>query len=393
MAQLVALIASHDDAFTKHIGRLLRAGAIPISIVEDRGGHESTTPADLVIADARGDASSAMSTIERLRASAPGAGIFAVAMAADPEVILQAMRAGANEFFTWPPPEETFHGAVRRTAARRETAHGARAAATTLVFFGAKGGAGTTTVSVNCGVELARLSKKSTVIVDLKPGLGEVSLFLGVRPRYSLLDAIDNLHRLDREFLKELVVKHKSGLEILAGSDLFDRPGAADAGAIEELFRLLARQYEYILVDAGSQINSCTVAALYTADTIFLVANPDVPSIRNAQRLLERVRQLGACGERVRVLLNRAAEPYPIPPKQIESALGHPIHHTFPSDYKTVSTALNSGVPLALTGQSDIAAQFDHFTRQILDPGAAETTTPQPARRKIPGLDRIASIW
>ena len=144
------------------------------------------------------------------------------------------------------------------------------------------------------------------------------------------------------------------------------------------------------------RINSCTVAALYTADTIFLVANPDVPSIRNSQRLLDRVRQLGACGERVRVLLNRAQEPYPIPPKQIEGALGHPIHHTFPSDYKTVSTALNSGVPLALTGNSDIATQFDHFTRQILEPGAVAPVA-QPPRRKLPGLDRltagIASVW
>ena len=395
MAQLAGLIVSEDDAFKKHFGRLLRAGAIPVSVLDERGIRDGAPP-DLVIVDTRGDASSSMSSIERLRASASGAGIFAVATAADPELILQSMRAGANEFFTWPPEEEAFHGAVRRTAARRETAQGARASATTLVFFGAKGGAGTTTVSVNCGVELARLSKKSTVIVDLKPGLGEVALFLGMRPRYSLLDAIDNLHRLDREFLRELVVKHKSGLEILGGSDQFDRPGAADGGAIEELFRLLARQYEYILVDCGSQINSCTVAALYTADTIFLVANPDVPSIRNSQRLLDRVRQLGACGERVRVLLNRAQEPYPIPPKQIEGALGHPIHHTFPSDYKTVSTALNSGVPLALTGNSDIATQFDHFTRQILEPGAV-APVPQPARRKLPGLDRltagIASVW
>ena len=391
MAQLVGLLVSEDDAFKKDIERLLRAGAIPVSVIDDRLARDGTQP-DLVIVDARGDASSAMSSIERLRAGAPGAGIFAVALTADPDLILQSMRAGANEFFTWPPAEETFHGAVRRTAARRETAQGARPAATTLVFFGAKGGAGTTTVSVNCGVELARLSKRSTVIVDLKPGLGEVALFLGVRPRYSLLDAIDNLHRLDREFLRELVVKHKSGLEILGGSDQFDRPGAADGGAIEELFRLLARQYEYILVDAGSQINSCTVAALYTADTMFLVANPDVPSVRNAQRLLDRVRQLGACGERVRVLLNRAAEPYPIPPKQIEGALGHPIHHTFPSDYKTVSTALNSGVPLALTGNSDIASQFDRFTRRILDP-TAEAPSVQPAKRARPALERLASIW
>src|SRR5712692_4262784 len=366
MAQLVGLIVSEDDAVKKHFGRLLRAGAIPVSILEDRTGRDGSP--DLIIVDTRGDAASAMSSIERLRAGAPGAGIFAVALVAEPELILQAMRAGANEFFTWPPAEETFHGAIRRTAARRDTVQGARPSATTLVFFGAKGGAGTTTLAVNCGVEVARLSKRSTVIVDLKPGLGEVALFLGVRPRYSLLDAIDNLHRLDREFLKELVVKHKSGLEILAGSDNFDRPGAADGAAIEELFRLLTRQYEYLVVDAGSQINSCAVAALYTADRMFLVANPDVPSVRNAQRLLERVRELGACGERVRLLLNRAAEPYPIPPKQIEAALGHPIHHTFPSDYKTVSAALNSGVPLALSGDSDIANQFALFTRRVLDP-------------------------
>src|SRR5438093_7482568 len=391
MAQLVGLIVSEDDGFKKHFGRLLRAGAIPVSVIDDRAGRDGTPP-DLVIVDTR-DASSSMASIERLRASAPGAGIFAIALVAEPDLILQSMRAGANEFFIWPPADETFHGAVRRTAARREAAQGSKPAATTLVFFGAKGGAGTTTIAVNCGVELARLSKRATVIVDLKAGLGEVSLFLGVRPRFSLLDAIDNLHRLDREFLRELVVKHKSGLEILAGADHFDRPGAADGGPIEELFRLLGRQYEYIIVDAGSLINSCTVAALYTADTIFLVTNPDVPSVRNAQRLLDRVRQLGACGERVRVLLNRAAEPYPIPPKQIEGALGHPIHHTFPSDYKTVSTALNSGVPLALAGNSDIAAQFDRFTRAILDPEAS-TPGPEPARRRtLPGLERIASIW
>src|SRR5256885_3838745 len=137
-----------------------------------------------------------MSSIERLRGSAPGAGIFAIALAADPEVILQSMRAGANEFFTWPPPEESFHGAIRRTAARRETAIGSKPPATTLVFFGAKGGAGTTTVAVNCGVELARLSKRSTVIVDLKAGLRGGPLFPRVPPPDTRLHPLHNLHPL-----------------------------------------------------------------------------------------------------------------------------------------------------------------------------------------------------
>jgi len=243
-------------------------------------------------------------------------------------------------------------------------------------------------------VEVARLTRKPTVIVDLKAGLGEVTLFLGVRSRYTLLDAGDNLHRLDAEFLRELVVKHKSGLEILAGSELFDRPGAADASALEEVFRLLSRQYEYVVVDAGTQINSCSVAAMYTADSICFVANPDVPSVRNAQRLLDRIGQLGSCRDRVRLLLNRAAEPYPIPPAQIESALGHPIHHTFPSDYKTVSAALNSGVPVALSGSSAIAEQFDRFTRGFINASAdVPPAAPSGIKLKTLGLERLASIW
>jgi pilus assembly protein CpaE len=241
-------------------------------------------------------------------------------------------------------------------------------------------------------VELARLSGERTIIVDLKSGLGEVGLFLGVRSRYTFVDALDNMNRFDAEFLRELVAKHKSGLDILAGSDTFDRPNAADGPALEEILRHLREEYEYVVIDAGSQINPGVMASLYTADTIGLVANPDVPSIRNAQRLLDRIRQMGASPDRVRLLLNRAAEPFPIPPAQIEAAVGHPIDHMFPSDYKTVSAALNSGVPLALTGNTPLAAQFDSFTRRMLDvEGVAPAEEAQgPA---VKSLSRLASIW
>jgi pilus assembly protein CpaE len=369
MAQLAALVVSHDEEFLRQMGRLLRSGGVPVSVIEGRVGAEQSSP-DLVTVDIRGDAASGMAAIERLRASHPTTAIFAIAQTTDPELILQAMRAGANEFFMWPVPEDSFQGAVRRTATRRETANAStKPPSVTLVFFGAKGGAGTTTVSVNCAVELARLTKRQTLIVDLKPGFGEVALFLGVRPRFTVLDALENLHRLDKDFLRELCAKHKSGLEILAGSEQFERPGAQDAVAIEELFRVFGKSHDYIVVDAGNQVTSSSIAALYAADTIFVVTNPDVPSVRNAQRLVDRVRQLGVGGERVRVLLNRASDQNMIGAKQIETALGYGIHHTFPSDYKTVSTALNSGVPLALANDSDIAEQFGSFTRQIISPG------------------------
>ena len=370
MAQLAALVVTSDDEFRRQIGQVLRSGGVPVGLLEDRRGSGDQSTPDLVVVDIRGDVPSALATIERLRAGHDGVPIFAIAAAAESDLILQAMRAGANEFFMWPVPEESFQGAVRRTHTRRESAHAsARPPSVTLVFFGAKGGSGTTTVSVNTAVELARLTKRQTVVVDLKPGFGEVALFLGVRPRFTVLDALENLHRMDKEFMKELLAKHKSGLEILAGSEQFERPGAPDAGAVEELFRVLGKTHDYIVVDAGNQVNSCSIAALYAADSIFVVANPDVPSVRNAQRLVDKVRQLGVGGERIRILLNRSSDQHMIGQKQIETALGYGIHHTFTSDYKTVSTALNSGVPLSLTNNSEIAGQFDSFTRHIISPG------------------------
>ena len=260
MARISGVLHSEDESFKTRVAGLLRSGSISIAVGEERGARDGASP-DLVIVDARGGESAALAAVERLRAGASSVSILVVAAEAKPELILQAMRAGANEFLTWPVQEEAFHDAVRRIAARHESSPAARRQATTLAFFGAKGGAGVTTVAVNCGVELARLSKRPTVIVDLKPGLGEVTLFLGVRSRYTLVDAVDNLHRLDEQFLRELVAKHKSGLEILAGSGNFERPSPADSGAIEEVFRLLGRQNDYILVDAGSQLNPCSIAA------------------------------------------------------------------------------------------------------------------------------------
>jgi pilus assembly protein CpaE len=385
MAQLTAQIVSYDDGFKRHVAALLRASGVPVGIVEGRS-PEGAGP-DLVVVDIRSDASSGMAAIERLRASSGSLAIFVIAMAADPELILQAMRAGANEYFPWSAIDgsqgtETFHGAVRRSATRREAASAsAKPPCVTHAFLGAKGGAGTTTVAVNCGVELARLTKRPTIVVDLKACLGEVALFLGARPRFTVLDAIENLHRLDKDFLKELVAKHKSGLDILAGSEQFDRPNSQDATALEELLRVLTKTYDYVVIDGGNVINPCVASALYAADTIFLVANPDVPSIRNAQRLVERMRQLGAGSERIKILLNRVSGEHLIAPKQIETALGYGIHHQFSSDYRTVSTALNSGVPLAMTNSSELAAQFDSFTRHLV--GMAVDAKPEPEKKRM----------
>jgi pilus assembly protein CpaE len=387
MARLIAAVLSEDTELKRQVAQLLRDGSTPVSVIADeRPGAANASP-DLVIVDGRHDRRSAIAAVERHRAASASITIFLVAGESSSDFILLSMRAGANEFLTWPLDNTSFDDAIARAAARRGGV--AATHASVVTFIGAKGGVGTTTLAVNCGVELAG-QKKSTVMADLKQGLGDVALFLGVRSRFSLLDAIDNPDRLDREFIAGLVAKHVSGLELLPGSDQFDRPTSADGDAIENVLRLLSARYEHVVVDAGSQITASSLASLYMSDMIGVIVNPDVPSIHHGQRLIERVGQMGSCAERVRVLLNRASAPFPIPITQIEDALGQKVHLTFPSDYRTVATALNSGVPLTFSDNSTMADQFKRLTSLILNPSAPQKSS---KGRMALGLPRFASMW
>jgi pilus assembly protein CpaE len=385
MAQFSASITTSDPDFRASVTRLLRSSGLSISLVDDK--HAATAAPDLAVVDIRSGTTLAIEAIERLRASWPSASIFGVASTAEPDQILQAMRAGANEFLAWEQGapgtqfDGAFHVALKRSVERSRPSKDSARSGVTLSFFGSKGGVGTTTLAVNSAVEIARLSKRPTLIIDLHQFLGEVSLFLGVRPRFTLIDAIDNLHRIDQEFLRELVVRHKSGLDILAGGDQIDRPGPQDAPAIEQLLQMLGRSYDFIIIDAGAVTGPAADAAVFAADTVYLVANPDVASIRNAHRLVDRFEQLGAGKDRLRILLNRMSEQHQIGPKQIEATLGQSIYMMFPSDYNVVSAAMNSGVPLTLTNHSELATQFDRFTRDIVKPTAAAAPD-EPGRQR-----------
>ena len=368
MAQLTALVTTADQEFRSYVTKLLRSSGMSIAVTDER--HAAATPPVIAIVDIRGMGS--VSGIERLRASWPSTSIFAIASSAEPDQILQAMRAGANEYLSWslngeagPRLEEAFLAALRRTIERSRPKDSERSTSV-LSFFGTKGGAGTTTLAVNTAIELARVSRKPTLIIDLHQFLGEVSLFLGIRPRFTLVDALDNLHRMDADFLRELVVKHKTGLDILAGGEQIDRPGPQDAVVFEQLLQVLGRTYDYIVVDAGMLTGPCSDVAVYAADTVYLVANPDIACIRNASRMIDRMGQLGAGRERLRVLLNRMSDQHQIGTKQIESTLGLSLHMVFPSDYSVVASALNSGVPLTLSNHSELAAQFAAFTKLIV---------------------------
>lgn len=371
MAQLSTIISTDDAGFHEALKKLVRSAGVSVGIVEERSTDDSPVEPDLVLVDIRGGAS-ALEKIQQFRLRWPSVSIIAIAATAESQLILQAMRAGANEFFEcatdngqFPSSLEEGVGTAIRQSAERLAAMDTKHICRTLSFFGTKGGTGTTTIAVNCASELARTVKRPTLIVDFNPLIGQVGLFLNVRPRFTLVDALENLHRLDAAFVSSLIAKHRSGLEILAGSEVIDRPNGQDVGALNELLQILGKSYDFIVIDGGSLTNPVSDAAIFSADSIYLVANPDIPSVRNTQRLVDHLARMGVGTKPLRVLLNRSSDQLLIGPEQIEQVIGQKVHEEFPSDYATVSAALNAGVPLTLSNHSELAAKFSRFTRQI----------------------------
>ena len=244
-------------------------------------------------------------------------------------------------------------------------------------FLGTKGGTGTTTLAVNGAADIRRLTHRPTIIVDLKIGPGDVALFLGLRPRHTVLNVIDQLSWMDPAAVSKYIVEHDCGLHVLAAGDEYGRPGAEDVEGIEQMLRCLNTLYDYVIVDVGSTLTRVHVDGAAAVGRVMLVANPDVPCLRNLQRLIDAVKLAGVVGERLKIVLNRASEFGVLSTAQIERVLGLNIDYSVDSDYRTVASAVNSGVPVSA----------------LRPPSCTRSSTRLPARwpaRSTP-RDRIAS--
>ena len=244
-------------------------------------------------------------------------------------------------------------------------------------YLGTKGGTGTTTLAVNGAADIRRLTGRPTVVVDLKSGPGDVALFLGLRPRYSVLTALDHLAWLDPAILRRFIVEHDCGLHVLAAGDDFTRPGIRDADHMEHLLRALNAAYDYVIIDAGSSLAPPATTAMQLADAILLVANPDVPCLRNLQRIIDAVKAVGVARERLQIVLNRASEFGVLSTAQIERVLGFSIAHSVNSDYRSVASAVNSGVPVSALRVTELNKQLEAIA------GALTGTPDRPSRRRI----------
>jgi pilus assembly protein CpaE len=110
------------------------------------------------------------------------------------------------------------------------------------------------------------------------------------------------------------------------------------------------------------------LAALQTADPIFLVTNMDVPSLRNLKRCLPILDRVTAGDStRLRLVVNRFNPKSLVRVQDLEDTLGLDVYWTLTNDYQTVIQSISTGQPLVMQGRSRYADQLKGLARSIAD--------------------------
>lgn len=303
--------------------------------------------------------------IASLKRHFPASGVVILAKALDPNAMLDAMRMGVSEWVPEPVALDNLETAIRRVARPVLGTVAGRA----FAVLGGKGGVGCTTVAVNIATALHRATGEPTLFVDLHMAHGDASVFLGVEPRFSVLDALENIHRLDQTYMKGLVTPTKAGLDLLAAAN---RPqlGPIDALRVRALIEFVTTTYPWVVLDCP-RTDGTLMEALDATTAVLVVANQELATLRSASRLAATLRQ--RCGtHRVKLAINRFDTESEIGRKDVERVMGGPIAHTFPSDYRAAIQALNKGEPLVLQPPSRLAAAFDDAARELAGLGPAQ---------------------
>lgn len=304
---------------------------------------------DVVVVDLHPDPEEALEVVEGVCGASPSVTVMVYSGQPDSELLVRCMRAGAREVLTDPVlPSSVAEAMVRATARREEARRSHRATGKLLVFAGAKGGAGVTTVASNFAVALARESGGKVALVDLDVQIGDVLLTLGLTSKFSVLDALNNTERLDADFLSVLFAKHPSGLAVLGAPDAIPTIPPALQG-IEKFLRLVREDFSYVVVDAGSHSGELYDTLFETANTVYLVTQVAVVDLRNANRFVARYFPRGGAGN-LEVVLNRfVGRNLEIDENTITRALTRPAKWKVPNDYEAARQAQNSGVAIAMS--------------------------------------------
>lgn len=259
---------------------------------------------DLSLPDSQG-----MDTFTSLSSRCPGIPVIVLTAADSESMALQTIRHGGEDYLVKSTCNRELlirsisHAVVR--SRRQSESHAHEAQNKVVAVMGAKGGTGATTVACTLAAELRRQSDEAVLLADLDPDSGLMGFLMGVNTRFSILDAMQNLERLDVTFWEHLVTQ-VGGVQVLASGGL--APGTqVDPYKLGEAVKFATRLYRWVVLDLG-RLRSANLSLFEQTTEALVVTTDSIASLHEAKRAVEILCVGGFERERIHLIVNQVDE-------------------------------------------------------------------------------------
>jgi len=291
---------------------------------------------------------------------APDIALFLLSNSLDPQVLLKAIRSGAQEVLKKPLDKVHLQEAVERVSrSGAARSAGETRARSIITVFGPKGGVGTSTIAANLAVTLKTHFGVTAALADFDHASGDAANLLGLKAEHSIADLV-RAPRIDSPTVHMNLLHHHSGTAVLAQPEDLNNleivSPAQAGGAVDAL----SSSFEVVIIDAPHTFDEVSLELFDRSTSILVVLELSVPGIRAARRALDVFERLHytMVPERVKLVVNRYSRSRAlISLDQLAEALQTRAYHTVENDYQRIFTSVNSGRPLCLDDPDAPAAR------------------------------------
>ncbi|MEO8592202.1 MAG: response regulator [Candidatus Solibacter sp.] len=302
---------------------------------------------DVALVDLSLPDSTGLETFLTVQRHSPALPIVIVTSLDDESVALIAVERGAQDYLAKGSlRKETLVRALNYAIARSrnpsEPATQARRKATIVGLLGSNGGVGTTTVACHWALELRRQTKQAVLLMDLDVSSTGSAFLMKQNAPHTLVDAMENIHRLDATLWKGFTCSPEEGVDLLQPPGVAgfqDRPGGE---RLRHVLRFASTLYDWIVLDLG-RLTVSSLATVEDVKDLFIVTTPELPCLFEAKRLLQRLLDVGLPREKLRLLINRQEKGVSIRTQDIEQALGHSVYGSIADDSREMNEAYAEG--------------------------------------------------
>ena len=307
--------------------------------------------------------------VTKISAEMPDCKVLIVSENPSVELMVKLMRAGAREFVSYPLIKTEFLNSIQKLADSFDAPVKESSRCRIISVFSNKGGIGKTSIATNLALEIAKTTKENVALVDLNFQLGDVTTFLDLKPSFNISYMIENLGKINEDFLLSTLEKYKdTSLYVLADPPFFKMADDVSPKQIDRLITLLSKTFAFIVIDSASAFDDKTITALGKSDLVLLTAVANLPAMRNCQRCLELFSKLGFSNDKIQILINRYMENDEVTSDDVEQVLGKKIYWKIPNNYFTMMSAINKGIPVVeLNPSSNVAKSYRDFSLFLTD--------------------------